>query len=245
GPSLADDWDRVWSVFEVWADQPGLSARLRAALRSLPPEQAAAVAARSRETTTHFAWCLVDSPDDPFSFWINEYKPHRDWLPGYADSIHTRRYHSCTTILSGGYLHEDFRVVLAPTGSRVTSVPPAARQLRIAGSAGHLQADEFHRIPEASDGTITFLVKSRPVKDWSLSFEPVRQLSHRHVPVEARFPDLLEHLYRGSPPAQRCVFRPNLPPPGLELPGQVREVKLPSGAPPSPTSHVRTPLEQT
>src|SRR5262249_20455884 len=142
GPSLADDWDRVWSVFEVWADQPGLSARLRAALRSLPPEQAAAVAARSRETTTHFAWCLVDSPDDPFSFWINEYKPHRDWLPGYADSIHNHRYHFCTTILSGGYLHEDFRVVLDPTGSRVTSVTPAARQLRIAGSAGHLQADE-------------------------------------------------------------------------------------------------------
>ena len=55
----------------------------------------------SRETTTHFAWCLLDRPDDGFSFWLHEYKPQQDWRIGYADSVHNHRYHFCTTILRG------------------------------------------------------------------------------------------------------------------------------------------------
>jgi hypothetical protein len=194
GEPLAGDWDRVWRVFETWAARPGLAAGLRATLHDLPAEQAAEVTARSRETTTHFAWSIVDHPGDPFSFWVNEYKSMRDWRPGYADSIHNHRYHFCTTILTGGYLHESFRVVLDPAGREVVSAALADRSLRGTGTAARLLADEFHRIPEVSTGTITFLVKSRPVKDWSLSFDPGQQQSHRHVPVEARFTDFIERL---------------------------------------------------
>jgi hypothetical protein len=194
GGPLAGDWDRVWRVFEAWAARPGLAPGLRATLRELPAEQAAAVTARSRETTTHFAWSIVDRPGDPFSFWINEYKSMQDWRPGYADSIHNHRYHFCTTILTGGYLHEYYRVVLDPAGREVVSAALADRSLRGAGTSARLLADEFHRIPEVSLGTITFLVKSRPVKDWSLSFDPSQQQSRRHVPVEARFADLIERL---------------------------------------------------
>jgi hypothetical protein len=96
--------------------------------------------------------------------------------------------------MTGGYLHEHYRVVLDPAGREVVSAALADRSLRGAGTAARLLAEEFHRIPEVSAGTITFLVKSRPVKDWSLSFDPSQQQSHRHVPVEARFADLIEHL---------------------------------------------------
>ena len=193
GP-LADRWDSARTMFADWAGQPGLAAGMRAALRALPPDRAAAVAEHSRETTTHFAWCLVDSPDDLFSFWLNEYKPQRDWRQGYADSIHNHRYHFCTTILRGCYVQEYFQVELDPAGNKVIDAVCVERSPRGAGTVGSLLADEFHRIPEAVDGTVTFLVKSRPVKRWSLSYDPDRQASHLHLPVEARFHDLADRL---------------------------------------------------
>jgi hypothetical protein len=55
-------------------------------------------------------------------------------------------------------------------------------------------ADEFHRIPEAADGTMTFLVKSRPVSSFSLSFDPATGIGHRHVPVEVRLGELADRI---------------------------------------------------
>jgi hypothetical protein len=194
GGPLAERWEHVRGLFGHWAGQPGVVGDLRAGLRALPPAEAAAVAARSRETTTHFAWCLGDSPDDEFSFWLNEYKPQRDWREGYADSIHNHRYHFCTTILCGNYVQEYFAAELDPAGSMVRNVVCMERAVRAVGTAGSLLADEFHRIPQAADGTMTFLVKSRPVKKWSLSFDPVQRTSRRHLPVEARLHDLADRL---------------------------------------------------
>ncbi|WP_440901397.1 hypothetical protein [Actinosynnema sp.] len=49
-------------------------------------------------------------------------------------------------------------------------------------------------IPRAIDGTMTFLVKSRAVSPWSLSYDPGTGTSHRHVPVEARWEVLTGRL---------------------------------------------------
>ena len=46
----------------------------------------------------------------------------------------------------------------------------------------------------AADGTMTFLVKSRAVTPWSLSYDPDTGISHRHVPVEDRLEDLTNQL---------------------------------------------------
>ena len=106
------DWTAVSGRFAQWASRPGLREELRHHLRTLSGEVAAAVISRSRETTTHFAWCLLNEPADRFSFWLHEYKPQRDWRLGYADSVHNHRYHFCTTILRGSYLHERFEAEL-------------------------------------------------------------------------------------------------------------------------------------
>ena len=108
--------------------------------------------------------------------------------------MHNHRYHFCTTILRGSYVQERFRVEFGPGGDTVTWATRVERSVRPAGTVGLLLADEFHRIPEAADGTVTFLVKSRPVKRWSLSYDPDQQISHRHIPVEARFHDLADRL---------------------------------------------------
>jgi hypothetical protein len=190
----AGDWAKVAEKFTTWAGQPDLRDELRHHLRGLTGNMAAAVTARSRETTTHFAWCLLDQPADEFSFWLHEYKPQQDWRIGYADSVHNHRYHFCTTILRGRYVHERFSAELDASGTRIRSATLLRSGICAAGEAGMMLSDQFHRIPKAEDGTMTFLVKSRAVRAWSLSYDPVTGISRRHVPVEQRLGLLADRI---------------------------------------------------
>lgn len=194
GFPLAIDWRTVETWFRSWADHPELREELRSQLRSLSTAQAAKLLRSSRETTTHFAWCLLDSPTDPFSFWLHEYKPQQDWREGYADSVHNHRYHFCTTILRGSYLHERYETTHDPGTGLIDSAHLRRRTLCQAGACATMLADEYHRIPEAAPGTMTFLVKSRPVSTFSLSYDPTSGIGHRHVPVEVRLGELADRI---------------------------------------------------
>jgi hypothetical protein len=187
---LAGNWLAVEEMFASWAAQPELREELREHLRRLEPAEADVVRAGSRETTTHFAWCLLNSPGDEFSFWLHEYKPQQDWRHGYADSVHNHRYHFCTTILRGSYVHERYDALVDPETELITSAQLQKRNTCSAGAAGALTADQFHRIPEAGQDTMTFLVKSRAVTDSSVSYDPTTGISHRHVPMEVRLGEL-------------------------------------------------------
>jgi hypothetical protein len=191
---LSQQWAQVDRWFERWADQPSLRDNLRHHLLELPNAQAEAMIKRSRETTTHFAWCLRDRPDEPFTFWLHEYKQQRDWRQGYADSVHNHRYHFCTTILRGGYLHERYAATINPNTDLIGSAELTQRTPCPVGASGSLLSTDFHRIPRAADGTMTFLVKSREVTPWSLSYDPITQESYRHVPVESRLEQLAKRL---------------------------------------------------
>ena len=191
---LVQSWEAVSESFESWIHRPGLREQLRDHLRTLPADLAAEVVQRSRETTTHFAWCLRDREEDPFSFWLHEYKPQRDWRPGYADSVHNHRYHFCTTILRGCYVHERFEAELDATRSTILSATLLRSSNCPPGASGTMLAEEFHRIPYAADGTMTFLIKSRPVSRWSLSFDPQSQVSRQHLPVESRMDQLVNRI---------------------------------------------------
>jgi hypothetical protein len=191
---LSSRWDMVDRWFETWAERPGLRTGLRAHLLALPNDQADAVISRSRETTTHFAWCLRDCPDEPFTFWLHEYKEQRDWRAGYADSVHNHRYHFCTTILRGGYLHERYSATVEPGTELIAATELLTSTPCQVGAADSLFASDFHRIPRAVDGTMTFLVKSREVTPWSLSYDPLTHESHKHVPVESRLSQLVRRL---------------------------------------------------
>lgn len=193
GSPAVDRWS-IGAEFDEWAAQPGLRERLRGHLRALTPQEEARVVARSRETTTHFAWCLRDEPTEPFTFWLHEYKPQRDWRHGYADSVHNHRYNFCTTILSGSYLHERFTARLGPGDRSIVETNLLRSTNCAAGASGTMLAHEFHRIPKAADDTVTFLVKSRPVQPWSLSYDPDTRTSHRHVPIESRLEELTKRL---------------------------------------------------
>ncbi|MBB5959048.1 hypothetical protein FHS29_005668 [Saccharothrix tamanrassetensis] len=195
---VVDHWGHVAGRFHDWAGRPGLQEGLRAYLGALTPQEEMRVIARSRETTTHFAWCLRDEPAEPFTFWLHEYKPQRDWRRGYADSIHNHRYHFCTILLTGSYLHERFTVRLAEDGRSIRDTTLLRSTQAHRGDSGTMLAHEFHRIPKATDDTLTFLVKSRAVNPWSLSFDPDTRTSHRHVPVESRLEELARTLQRSG-----------------------------------------------
>jgi hypothetical protein len=194
GRDPTPDWPQIHDRFLAWATHPGLRRQLRSHLQELPAEAVAAVISRSRETTTHFAWCLRDRVDEPFSFWLHEYKPNYDWRPGYADSVHNHRYHFCSTLLRGEYLHELHGVTLDPATALITAATLIDSSTYGTGDAGYLLASDFHRIPRSSDGTMTFVVKSRQVSPWSLSFDPATRTGHRHVPVESRLADLTDRM---------------------------------------------------
>lgn len=191
---LSSHWVDVDRWFAIWAERPGLRTGLRAHLLELPADQQNAITKRSRETTTHFAWCLRDRPDEPFTFWLHEYKEQRDWRAGYADSVHNHRYHFCTTILRGGYQHERYTAAISPETSLIASTELLTTTPCPVGASDSLLASDFHRIPRAVDGTMTFLVKSREVTPWSLSYDPVTCEGHRHVPVESRLSELVSRL---------------------------------------------------
>jgi hypothetical protein len=57
---LAADWRVVDEWFRPWAAQSGLRDELRSQLRTLSTAESVKVLRSSRETTTHFAWCLLD-----------------------------------------------------------------------------------------------------------------------------------------------------------------------------------------
>jgi hypothetical protein len=195
GDALPDRWQLAREVTAGWmAGQQDLRGLLRRELAALPPAVAAQVADGSRETTTHFAWRLVDEPDAAFSFWLHEYKPQRDWWAGYANSVHNHRYHFCTTILRGGYLHERYEAKISPSTELISSAELLTATACPVGASAALLASDFHRIPRASDGTMTFLVKSRQVTPWSLSYDPETEESYRHVPVESRLSRLAGRL---------------------------------------------------
>lgn len=183
-------WIAIDRTLQEWADRPGRRHGLHTYLHAMPADEIAGVVSRSKETTTHFAWCLYDRPDDPFSLWLHEYKPCHAWLPGYANSVHNHRYHFCTTLLSGSYLHERFAAELDGTGAVIRSVSRTDASRYRTGSGGHLLSHEFHRIPQAADGTVTFLVKSRMVAPFSVSYDPDTGLSQQHIPMRTRLAQL-------------------------------------------------------
>ena len=193
-PQPLVQWAGVDALFRAWVGDPGFRGELKDHLRRLTGSGREIGTDRSKETTTHDAWCLLDEPADEFSLWLHLYKPQRDWRAGYANTVHNHRYHFSTTILAGSYLHQRFDVRLDPDGRQVCDARLAETLIRRAGSDEVMLSEQFHRIPRAEDGTITFLVKSAPVRPWSVSYDPRAGTSWQHTSRRERLTELAEHL---------------------------------------------------
>lgn len=191
---LRQDWRYAAGPLADWSEPGPAPGRVAGFLRQLPAAERAAITERSRETATHFAWCLVDGPDEPFSVWVNEYKdPHR-WPASYANSVHNHRYDFCTRILAGGYRHEQYHARLDPGSWRLTEVTLRDQHETEVGTVLVVPAESYHRVPTARSGTMTLLVKMRPRFAHSISFDPATGATQVHIPIEARVDELIDAL---------------------------------------------------
>ncbi|MFC4942568.1 hypothetical protein [Pseudonocardia sp. GCM10023141] len=187
-------WSAFDAAFRCWASATDPCHAVRRHLADLPPGAAPPMAA-----ATHVARCLRDVPDEPFSFWLHTYRPQRDWLRGYAESVHNHRYHLSSTVLSGSYEHERFDVAINARTGLIDQAGLKHRGTYCTGDAGALLFTEFHRIPAAADGTAALLVKSRAIAPWSLSFDPSRRRGYRHAPAAERVVRLVGDSSLGRP----------------------------------------------
>ncbi len=188
------DWSGAHAVLERFVEDPAaVLGALAADTARLSAEEFQRMAARSREVSTHYAWCVFDD-QRPYSVWINEYKPQRDWLRGYANVVHNHRYAFTSAILHGRYTEELFAVTLGADNDEIVDVAPLKELERTAGSVRTVEITEFHRIPTAADGTVSLLVKSAARQPHSMSFDPDSRSSRTHVPIEQRQNLLVERL---------------------------------------------------
>lgn len=150
-----------------------------------------AIAGRSRETSTHFAYNLYDSDDEQYSVWINEYKPSAARERSYASSVHNHRYDFVTTPLTGAYRYSHYKL------SDVSTIPcrEMGDTLRV-GDILQVSSTKIHSLDSIEDGTCTLLVKSRPRERFSTSWDLTSGESSDHWPVEER-PAILAEGLRG------------------------------------------------
>ncbi|RJQ73056.1 hypothetical protein D5S17_25345 [Pseudonocardiaceae bacterium YIM PH 21723] len=141
---------------------------------------------RSRETSTHFAWCLVNVAEDPFEIWLHEHKPPEDRLPGYGLTVHNHRYDFCTIMLSGGYVHELYSATTHPMGNSIEHVQLKHRSLVGSGDVRHIDRNDFHRIVGVESSTMTAVLRSRPKSRFSMSFDLSSRVSRCHRTLEDR-----------------------------------------------------------
>jgi hypothetical protein len=161
---------------------------LVSALSQLRVEEFAHMTVRSRETSTHYKWHLHADPQHRFVLWLHEYKTAGLRSPGYADSIHNHRYGLSSLVLSGGYTHMRFVVRRDPAEGRALVNRVAAHQLG-PGSTYSISADEFHRVADLVDGTVTLVVEHPAIRAYSTSVDTAGHVLH-HYPIEARYDEL-------------------------------------------------------
>jgi hypothetical protein len=191
-----NDWTMVAKIMEQWVAESNVGAKdILGDLERLPWTTREGMADRTRETATHYAWCLISDPGDRFSIWINEYKSDTARVADYARSIHNHRYDFVSTMLNGSYVQELFDVRWRHD-SMAASVTPFDRRVVQRGDTLLITADLFHRISNIAADTLTLLIKSEPRRLWSTSVDPATMRARRHVPAEARLGDFMEHLRR-------------------------------------------------
>lgn len=191
----ATAWENFLRTFV--AELPGgarsLAARIANDLDALNDDTFSIISSQSRETSTHYAWCLTDQADIGCSVWLNEYKPMADWLPGYANVAHNHRYEFITLILRGWYREQLYDAVSGPSGS-LREVTLRDDAIFSAGTVRTVPTGVVHRINELSDRVVTLLVKMRPTRRASFSIDIDTGISRIHVPVEQRKSDLIRSL---------------------------------------------------
>ena len=177
---------------KVLADFYGRIEGFRDDLEGLEDPEFQDILLLSRETPTHYKWHMGSAPDNSFTIWLHEYKPHATRSGGYAQTIHNHRYPMSALLLAGGYRYTRFAV---QAGKDQHAAVRTTGSERIAGGSIYsMRESDFHSVTEIEDGTVSLLVQGRPLLPHSISVDADSRRVSYHVPIEGRLENLRSTL---------------------------------------------------
>lgn len=121
---------------------------------------------RCHETTTHYKWFIYYHKRFRYRIWLHQYKSANERRLGYAEVPHNHRYSFASLILHGGFHHHIFNVTESGLDESGTE-----RQMLAAGDVYTLHWDRIHKLSSLLDKTITLVVESPTVRNFSEAYD--------------------------------------------------------------------------
>ncbi len=139
---------------------------------------------RCHETSTHYKWFVYYHKHLRYRIWLHQYKDTEARQPGYAEVPHNHRYSLASVVLRGGFEHRYFARDVAGL-SEIES----ERRFYVTGEAYALEWQKLHMLSALRDHTLTLVVESPVVRNFSEAFYDVRSqpvLFHDFVGLHPR-----------------------------------------------------------
>jgi hypothetical protein len=120
---------------------------------------------RCHETATHYKWFIYFHPELRYRIWLHQYKILGERRRGHAEVPHNHRYSLASVIMRGGFVHHAFERM---DGGLVELTSKRHSYLR--GDAYSVGWDQLHRLSDLTDHTLTLVVETPPVRNFSEAF---------------------------------------------------------------------------
>ena len=149
---------------------------------------------KSYNLPTHLKWYLHRDLNKQFEIWIHEYKPEALRGRGYANVPHNHRYWFTSLLLRGSFTHKIYEVegkqsdLLSFGSMQMIGHWPMSQ-----GDVYTLDSDKIHSLTQIDDTTLTLIVSSRQIREYSEEFVPATREIRRHDTIE----NIASHRYIG------------------------------------------------
>jgi hypothetical protein len=152
-------------VLKLLAELGGEPRLIREAVNSWNLKHLEERGLRCHETATHYKWFVHYDERHGYRVWLHQYKPQRERRNGYAEVPHNHRYSLASLIVLGGLVHHSFE----RTEHGLLELE-GERQAYSQGDVYTLEWQRVHRLSGLLDGTVTLVVESPVVRNFSEAF---------------------------------------------------------------------------
>ena len=149
----------------------------------------------SFETSTHFKWRIYETNNKVFQLFLHEYKQKDLMRPGYAITPHNHRYWFASRIINGGFNHIKYSISEKEKDSfNPECVSISENRLFSRDDAYQLKVGEIHSLNNIDEKTITLVVQSHPIREYSEEYRLDSGRVIKHIPTSSRQEKLLSLL---------------------------------------------------
>lgn len=142
---------------------------------------------KSRDTSTHYKWFIDRAESSGCRVWLHQYKPRATRGRGYAVVPHNHRYSFASIILRGGFTHHRFQRQGEHLGEVLRQ-----REVFRADKIYTLTYDEIHSLSDISDLTMTLVVESPVIRNYSEAFYDEAGKPKKFSDMVALYPSVMQ-----------------------------------------------------